>query len=241
MLPPSERGGYRMSDCITVTINRKHEVIDLEDFAALFFGLGAQFDTYLKNAHPDVHGHAQMGIRELRHGCIIFELVAVILPEIINRMDEASVLYGFVELVKQKITQLGNGNFLSSPRKSELRDMANIVRAIAKDADASAEFEYKERDKKGIVRKEISLRLNTKQARQVLHTVERQKEELDKTEGADHVKVLMHFRRADVGDAKLAKKSGELVVIEDISDRALPLIYQSDIAGDRIKSGPGDD
>jgi hypothetical protein len=59
---------------------------------------------------------------------------------------------------------------------------------------------------------------------------------LDETEDADHARVLMTFTRADVGDANINQKSGEMVLIEEISDKPLALIYQSNLAEERIKS-----
>ena len=45
----------------------------------------------------------------------------------------------------------------------------------------------------------------------------------------------MYFTRSDIGDVKLGKRSGERVVIENISDRDLPLIYASNLSEQRIK------
>jgi hypothetical protein len=45
----------------------------------------------------------------------------------------------------------------------------------------------------------------------------------------------MVFRRSDADSAKVGKRSGELVRIDDLSPRKLPLIYASDMAERQIK------
>ncbi len=86
------------------------------------------------------------------------------------------------------------------------------------------------------MKNEEKFELDTHNAKQIIKTAEEQKVELDKTEGVDRERVMMVFTRADVGDAALDRKSGELVLIEEITDKSLALIYQSKLAEQRIKS-----
>lgn len=48
-------------------------------------------------------------------------------------------------------------------------------------------------------------------------------------------RVLMRFTRTDVHDATLNKRSGERVVIEDVSSSDLPVIYASEMAEQEIR------
>ena len=225
-----------MSDHITITLDRSDEVIDLVDFAALFAGLGSQFDDFLKDKHPEVHGHARMGIRKLNEGSIIAELAAVIAADTIAAMDATVVMRDFLGLVRSRYDTLGDGRFLDGARKKDLGSIVESVGAIAKDADASATYEHLEYDRHGRVKSKERFSLVTSRARQITETAEKQKAELDKTEGVDRERVLMVFTRADVSDAPLDKKSGERVLIEEITDKSLALIYQSNLAEQRIKS-----
>jgi hypothetical protein len=52
---------------------------------------------------------------------------------------------------------------------------------------------------------------------------------------ADYERVLMVFKQSNVKDAVMGKRTGERVVIEEVSPRELPLIYASDLAEQRIK------
>ena len=225
-----------MSDTITLKINRQNDVIDLGDLAAMFAGIGSQFDKFLKEKHPDVHGHAQIGIRELREGSIVAELAGVILPNTIAVMDSALIMHDFLRLIKMQVENLLEGVILTETKKKDLDDLTGMVRAIANDSNANAELEYKDYDEGGNIKRELNVSVNTRQARQIVRTIEDKKRELDQTDGADHERVLMYFTRADTGDAKIDIRSGERVIIEEVSSRELALIYQTSLAEQRIKS-----
>ena len=225
-----------MSDHIVLTLNRKNDVIDLLNLAAMLAGIGGQFDDYLKQKHPDVHGHALMGIRELKEGSIIAHLAGVIASDVIGSLDAARIMYDFLKLIRERTGRLASGEFLDGARKKDLENVSNMVVAVAKDKEAEAKFDYKSYDNDGNVREELTVSIDTKGARKIMETAERQKEEMDKTEGADHERVLMFFTRADIGNAKINKSSGEKVTIEEISNKSLSLIYQSELVEKRIKS-----
>jgi hypothetical protein len=118
--------------------------------------------------------------------------------------------------------------------RSELKDWADAVAVIARDPDASATLQASvfEDGKKKI---RAAFTFTTRQARRVQHTIENRQRRLEKKEHADHSRVLMHFTRSDIGDVNVGKPSGERVIIEDISDKPLALIYASKLSEDRIK------
>ena len=225
-----------MSDHITITLERTDEVIDLVDFAAMFAGLGSQFDEFIKERNPEVHGHARMGIRKLQEGSIIAELAAVIVPDAIATMDSAVIMRDFLTLLRGRYGTLSRGRYLEGAKKRDLRAVVESVGAIAKDANAKATYEHLQYDKNGKLESEERFSLETNMARTISDTAEKQKIDLDKTEGVDHLKVSMVFTRADVGDSPLDRRSGEQVLIEELSEQSLALIYQSELAERRIKS-----
>ena len=177
-----------------------------------------------------------MGIREMRKGSIIAELSAVILPNIINDLEASPVLAGFIHVLKGKFNALGKGTFLKNTGRSDLQSIAKSIRAISKDSDATAIFSHVEENRLLRTRKETKFFIDTKQARKMEETVDRQIAEYDRPEESLHRRVLMTFTRADIDDAKIERKSGELVLIEEISERPLPLIYQSELTEQKIKS-----
>ena len=118
--------------------------------------------------------------------------------------------------------------------RPELKDWADAVKAIATDGNGTAKIEGVtfQAGKKKI---RAAFKFKSSDAREVLKTVERQQQLLEKKQHADHRRVLMRFTRSDIGDVTVGKPSGERVKIEEIADRSLPLVYGSELAEERIK------
>jgi hypothetical protein len=89
--------------------------------------------------------------------------------------------------------------------------------------------------KEGIFSTEFEAVFTAAEARSAAAAIEEQKRDLDKVTTADRSRVLMCFKRSDVGNAQVGKRSGEKVVIEEISERPLALIYGSELAEGAIK------
>lgn len=229
-MPPPEK---EQQPYIVVTLNLK-DAVEISDFAALFAGLGSQFDDFLKHKHPDLEGTAEMYVREVRSGSIIADLVPAI-GSVIAIMDQAIIVSEFARRVGGRILTLASGKFLEGARKSDLQHVSETIRAVANDNGGTASIESITYSEDGPVRK-LEAEFATHEARRALATIESQKTMLDKKENADHEKALMYFTRADTHDAKIDKRSGERIKIEKISDRDLALVYQSELAKERIKS-----
>lgn len=207
--------------------------IEISDFAALFAGFGAEFDRHLQREHPDLVGSARMYVREVRKGSVIADLFASI-PDMIDLMDAAIIVLTFGAIFNQRIRDLIMGKRVVGASKLELRDLTRALKAVAEDKDGTLAvkgFRYRE----GAFHKEFEAAFTTKEARLAITTIERQKDDLDKTENVDHQRVLMVFTRSDVGDVKVGKFSGERVCIEEISGKSLALVYGSDLSEQKIK------
>lgn len=217
---------------LTVTLDLS-EPIEISDFAAFFAGLASQFDDYLAERHPDLKGTAKLYVREVRSGSIVADLVPMI-DDVIGLMDNAVIILSFTALFSKRVRTWISGQFVPTANKSDLKYMGQTIRAVAHDKDGTLRLEsmvYKE----GLWSKELEVKFNTKEARAAEATIEAQKKALDKTEHVDHERVLMRFRRSDIADAEVGKRSGELVVIEEIQAKPLPLMYGSQLAEERLK------
>jgi hypothetical protein len=80
-----------------------------------------------------------------------------------------------------------------------------------------------------------AFKFNTEVAVKVQDTISPEYKHLEKQVDNAANRVLMTFTRSDVNDAPKDKKSGERVVIPEISSRALPIIYASEVAEQRLK------
>lgn len=216
---------------LTITLDLS-DPVEIHDFAAFFAGMGSQFDDWLGRNHPDLKGTARLYVREVRRGSIIADLIPQL--DVIGAMDNVLIVAGFAALFSKRVRAFISGNRVGGSSKSDLKHMADTIKAVAHDKDGVMRVDrlvYKE----GLLSRHVEVEFDTSQARTALRTIEGQKLDLDKQTFADRQRVLMVFRRSDTGDAALGKRSGELVVIEDIQDAPLPLIYASELAGERIK------
>jgi hypothetical protein len=118
--------------------------------------------------------------------------------------------------------------------KSELASFAGAVEAIARDPNASSQLEVATFiDKKRQV--EASFQFGHREAVAVKEVIEGEFERLDKRDDATLERVLMYFTRSDVGSAPKDKRSGEKVIVPQIGEKALPIIYASTLAEEKIK------
>lgn len=216
----------------TVTLDFK-EPIEISDFVAFFAGLSSQFDLYIAKNHPDLKGTAKLYVREVRHGSIIADIIPLI-QNTIGVMDGTLIIITFSALFKERIKTWINGDFVSDASKSDIKHMGQTIQAVAHDKDGKLRIEsiiYE----KGLIKKKLEVQFNTKEARAAEKTINSQKLSLDKKETVDYERVLMRFRRTDISDAKLGKRSGELVVVEEIQPNPLPLMYGSKLAEEHLK------
>src|SRR3546814_4354002 len=89
--------------------------VEIGDFAALFSGMGAQFERYLAEQHPDLKGQAHMFVKEVRKGSIIADLIPSI-PDLIGYMDNVLIVGGFGALFSARVRKLISGQ----DRKSDV-------------------------------------------------------------------------------------------------------------------------
>ena len=213
------------------------EPIELGAFVGAFASLGDEYERYIKSTNPDLAGDADMYVREVRPGSIEADLIPWLsqFAPFISEMDKAVIIEQFVKIWGGRFRALlGFGKTPPPQTRSELKDWADAVRAIATDPDGSATLEAAtfEDGKKKVL---AAFKFTTTEARQALHTIEVRQTELERTEHVEYERVLMRFTRSDIGDVSVGKRSGERVVIEEISDRPLALIYGSELAEQRIK------
>jgi hypothetical protein len=222
---------------IILTLDTK-EPIELGAFVGAFTSLANEYDRYIRQTEPDLVGEADMFVKEIRSGSTIIDLVPYLAyaAPFIDSMEKALILEKFVQTFKERFEALlHHTKAETTPQtRSELKDWSDAVKAIATDSRGTAKIEVAtfEGGKKKI---RAAFKFSTPDAIKVLRTVENRQKELEKTQHADHTRVLMRFTRSDIATVHIGKPSGERVKIEEISDRPLALVYGSELAEERIK------
>lgn len=212
--------------------------IKIEAFVGAFSSLAEEYRREVRASHPHMEIDAEIYVKEVRQGSTIAELLPVIttvgLP-VLAALDQALIVEQFVKVWGERISALINGNLDDwKPSKSELGIFLRATQAIAQDPDAVSTLEAAtyEDGKRQI---KAAFKFTTKQAIEAQKTIEATYRELDAPEHSDHQRVLMVFTRSDVGSASIGKRSGERVKVEELSGKALALMYASDLAEERIK------
>ncbi|MBN2907758.1 MAG: hypothetical protein JXJ18_13690 [Rhodobacteraceae bacterium] len=209
------------------------EPVEIADFAALFAGFGSEFERYLNRERPELSGSARMYVKEVRKGSVIAALFADI-PDMIGIMDSALIVLAFGALFNRRLRDLVQGKRLDEAGKPQLNDLTKTLRAIAEDKSGTMTIKgFRWHD--GLFSTDFEATFTAREARAALNTIEGQRRDLDKITTADHSRILMRFTRSDVGSAQVGKRSGERVIVDDLSDKPLPLVYGSDFAEERIK------
>jgi hypothetical protein len=220
---------------VVLTLETK-EPIELGAFVGAFTSLGNEYDRFIRQDSPDLAGHVDMFVSKVRSGSIIVDLIPWLsfTAPFIDDAEKSFTIEKFVRVWQRRFRAFLEADGKAPETPSELKDWADAVKAVATDSDGSSKVEAVafEDGKKRI---RAVAKFNSSEARQVLKLVETRQRQLEKTEHADHARVLMRFTRSDVGDVIIGRPSGERVKIDEISDRSLALVYGSELAEERIK------
>jgi hypothetical protein len=222
---------------ITLILDTR-EPMQIGAFVGVFASLASEYERYIKRAHPDLSSEAELYVREVRPGSVVVDMLPWLsyAAPFIAEMDKALIVEQFVRVWGTRFRALlGVATGADMPQtRPELKDWADAVSAIARDPDASARLEAAtfEDGKKKL---RAAFMFNTSEAKQALKTIESRQRQLEKTDHADYSRVLMRFTRSDVGDVNVGRPSGERVIVDEISDKPLALIYASELAEERIK------
>lgn len=216
---------------LTITLDLE-EPIEIGDFAALFAGMGGQFDAYLKENFPDLKGRAQMYVKEVRKGSVVADLMPNI-PDLIGYMDGILIVLGFGSLFSKRVRALVAGKHLDDASKADLKEIGKTIRALSNDTGGQMTVESVKYEQ-GVWHKHVEISLSTVEARKAEDTIAEQKKLLDSVSNVDHERVLLTFERSRKSDTEL-DKTGELVVIEEINEKPKALIYGSGMVEQEIK------
>lgn len=218
------------------------EPVALSDFVGSFVGIGSQFEKFVAREHPDLKADSEFFVKEVRAGCIEADLVSFVLPAVtllsavdpIEIIDRGQILAKFVGDLKNRISPYFNkGGRDPSATKSDLADYHKAVGAIARDPKASACIEAAVFESDGRhVRSAFKFRASD--ARVAEQQISEHRQEMEAKTDENQERVLLRFVRPSIEAGKPGKKGGERAIIASIHKRALPVLYASDMAEQRM-------
>lgn len=207
--------------------------VEANDFAVFWSSIASQFERFIRTQHTNLPAEGRIFIKEVRRGSIEADIIPV-LGNLIDYMDQVVIVTTFLGMVGATLRKYINGSRNYGAGKSDIQDYLGTVRAIANDSNGRAVIESATYEQ-GVLRKRVEFTFTTEEAREAAKHIEYHKQDLDRVASADHPRVLMLFKRSDIGSAEIGKRSGERVIIEAISPKDLPLVYASPLAEERIK------
>lgn len=219
------------------------EPVALSDFIGEFVGIGNQFAKFVARERPELKADSEFYIKEVRSGCIEADLVMWLAPgslalftattKAIEYIDKGQILAKFVDDVGGKIGQYFKiGGRASSATKSDLSDFLKTTKAIANDPHGSIRLEaavYED----GKRQVKAAFKFTNSEARIAEGEIANHRLELEATTG-DNQRALLRFVRPSVEAGKPGKKGGERGVIDALHKRALPVLYISEMAEQRM-------
>jgi hypothetical protein len=212
--------------------------IEVADFVSAFTALSNQYAKYMTSEYPTLAEESTVYVREVRSGSIVADLVPwalARLPSVIAAMDQLLIVERFVSIYGRRLNVFFSDNASGShDSRSDLKDFMGQVAAIANDPNGKSAIEavYFEGDEKRV---KAALKFNTSQARTATRAIEERRTALENKSDADYQRVLMVFYQSNIKDTTLGVRTGERVLIEDISPDDRPLIYASKLAEEQIK------
>lgn len=219
---------------LTLTLDNT-QPIELGAFVGAFTSLAKDYKKSLESKGLDAD--AQIYITEVRSGSIVADLMPVVataFPAVAAGVTQVAQAIDFVNSWKERLSKLRDGLVPEGLVRSDLRTFTDALEAVANDPNGNqlleaATFEDGKRQVKA------AFKFSTNDAQEIRNTIEGEFKRLDAPTEKVHKRVLMIFKRSDIGNAPLEKRSGERAVIASISERDLPIMYASELAEERIK------
>lgn len=221
---------------LTLTIDNSQPVA-LSSFVKSLTSLADEYQLSLRGQEDFESADAEIFIKQIRSGSIIADLIpwaAATLPLVVTEADKIFVAVDFVKKWEGRFESLASGIVPLGTTKTDLKRWANAVESIARDPNASSTLEAAT-FKDGKRQVEATFKFNSSEAKQIQNVIDGEFKRLDDKLSSDYNRVLMLFTRSDIANAQIGKRSGERVVIEEISLKPLALTYGSEMAEQRLK------
>lgn len=218
------------------------EPMALGDFVGNFVGIGNQFEKFVARTHPELKAESEVFIKEVRSGSIEADLVAWVAGGgvtsasywALDKLDKMQIFSAFVDDMKRRISPyFSEGGREPSATKSDLSDFTKTVKAISRDPKGAVNLEAAEYED-GDRNVRASFKFTSAEAKRAEHEILEHRQELEAKTDENQERVLLQFVRPSIEASKPGKKGGERGVIESIARRALPVLYASTLAEERM-------
>ncbi|MEW9805291.1 hypothetical protein ABUE31_04730 [Mesorhizobium sp. ZMM04-5] len=215
------------------------EPIELGDFVGAFTSIANEFERYVADTYPGAKADPRIYLREVRSGCVEADMITgltIAAGVVINNMDQILILEEFVRRWGRRMTALITNKVPDGEldTTAQLNDYYRATESIAADPLASHRLTATAFEKDG-PQIRVAFQFSAVEARTAQQNIDDRKKLLTKPDSVPHRRVLMRYTRTDVHDATVNKRSGERVLIAEISEKEMPVMYASELAEQEIR------
>lgn len=215
------------------------EPVELGDFVGAFTSLANEFERYVAAEYPGAEADPRVYIKDVRSGCIEADMITGLTfaaGMATQHMEHILVLEDFVKRWGRRFTALVRNDVPEGELESgrELKDFLDATQSISSDPVANHRLEAAvyENEKRGI---RAAFQFSASEARTAQQNIEDRRKALAKPKSTHQNRVLMSFTRTDIHDARINKRSGERVIIREISEQERPVMYASEMVEQEIR------
>lgn len=225
---------HKMGDDVAhiEVVIRNSDPIDLLDFTASLTAIAREHESRIRSSVPRVDvDQTRLLIVDVRKGSIILELLPILAP-IISTAEVTNTAVEFVGHMKAVLGQLKvPGGRAEHATTAQLKNMNDTVQTVAN--DSRGEMSIAARYQNGDVIQELIITKND--ARIISENATSQRREIEAKGSNVLNRVLMRLHQSSVDDLKVGRKTSEKGIVERVDLKPKPLIYASDLAGQRLK------
>lgn len=225
---------HKMGDDVAhiEVVIRNSDPIDLLDFTASLTAIAREHESRIRSSVPRVDvDQTRLLIVDVRKGSIILELLPILAP-IISTAEVTNTAVEFVGHMKAVLGQLKvPGGRAEHATTAQLKNMNDTVQTVAN--DSRGEMSIAARYQNGDVIQELIITKND--ARIISENATSQRREIEAKGSNVLNRVLMRLHQSSVDDLKVGRKTSEKGIVERVDLKPRPLIYASDLAGQRLK------
>jgi hypothetical protein len=214
---------------LEVVIKNTQPIV-LTDLTLALLAVGQQYETFVENELPDnVRVSSTLLVRQVRTGSIIFDLIAKgFLPTVPLLWPQNSSLVAWCH-VAEHLTHYLTGKVAHPPKtitKNDLRQWNDIVEPVAKDNGSQMNFNVTDG---GVVVQQFFV--NSTEANVMQNRIRKEIGEIERPTDTLHRKQVMTWFQARFDPGS---QIGNKVVIENISERPLRVIFDDDTIRDAM-------
>lgn len=205
--------------------------IELLDLTKSFVSLANQFNSYVaSNGESKEDREAKLYVREIKTGSVILDLVELATKSILPFVENVNTIVGFAGYIKDAY------NFLIGKSKeqptyfthNDYRDLSQILNPVANDNASQINVSTVVNNTTNVY-----LTINSLEANAIQNIIEKRDKELKESAPSNDIKtnVLLTLFQTKA-DPKA--KTGNKGIVEDISPKSFPLIFDNEELNRRI-------